>query len=407
MNVIDLFCGAGGFSKGFKDAGFNILLGIDNQLHKQITYYTNIKPKYSLVSKSKLKPIMNNDLKVILDGETKKMSDKDKILICGITYDVKRVLEKNKLDKIIDVQDKCNIANLTVKSILSKIKNENIDVIIGSPPCKDFSIANTSSKVDTERAELYKEYFRIVRIVRPIWIVMENVLEFYETKDSELLKVKLEEIGYKIRLLELNAKNYGVPQNRERGFLVGVLSCENLDINIPKSYNNFVNIRSAISDLESNQFEYDNKFSECTEYQQSMRLNIKKKKKVNNHNFTKHNKDTVEQIKKYKERFKKSSKEIEKYGQKTLISYDSIASVITNEFDNVNAKGFSIHPGENVFRTLTCREAARLQSFPDDFEFYGTRDEVTEQIGDAVAPLVAKAIAEMIKESTEFFRGKL
>lgn len=403
MNVIDLFCGAGGFSKGFKDAGFNILLGIDNQLHKQITYNTNIKPKYSLVSKKKLKPIMNNDIKVILNGETKKISNKDKILICGMKYDVKKVLEKNKLDNSIDVEEKCNISNLTVKCILSKIENENIDVIIGSPPCKDFSIANTSSKVDTERAELYKEYFRIVRIIRPTWIVMENVIQFYETKESEVLKIKLEEIGYKVKLLKLNAINYGVPQNRERGFLIGVLRCENLDINTPKSYNHSVNVRDAISDLEINEFEYTNKFSECTEYQQKMRLNTKNKK-VSNHNFTKHNRNTVEQIKKYKERFKKSYKKVEKFGQKTLISYDSVAGVITNEFDNVNAKGFSIHPGENVFRTLTCREAARLQSFPDDFVFYGIRDEITEQIGDAVAPLVAKAIAEMIKESTETSR---
>lgn len=403
MNVIDLFCGAGGFSKGFQDEGFNILLGIDNIAHKQRTYFNNIKPKYNMYTKEEFKMIENSNVEVHLDKKKYQIKKGDKVVINSKKIGFNELVKLYKEKYFLELEEKYNIKLMSAKDILDKIENEEVHGIIGSPPCTVFSQANGSKKIKEEIATLYNEYSRLVIILKPKWIVMENVERFYNSKYYCLLIEQLENNVYNMHKLILNSEDYGVPQSRERGFLIGTI--ENLTINEPKKIDKKekVTIRNAISDIENtekgkDEVKYTVSFNECTNYQKLMRN--KRSKAVKNHLPVEHTKASMKKIVRLKNQLKESKKEKITVGLSHLVSYDSIAGTITSEFDNVSAKGYSIHTGANINRTITCREAARLQSFPDDYIFYGENNQISKQIGDAVPPLLAQAIARIIKVAT-------
>lgn len=360
MTVIDLFCGCGGFSQGFKECGFEILLGIDNEPHKLITYSRNIKPKYYLTDK--------------------------------------RFLLNNKINENTDINDlknriksKNDLAELTRKKIIQAIKGENIDVLIGSSPCKDYAPCNEKKNSNCDRAKLYTEFVRMVRVIKPTWFVLENVLAFFESKNGELLESEFSTIGYNVKFFSVNTKEFGVPQERNRGFLIGSLTNTNFELEKYKN-NEHVTIEQAISDLEveknTNEL-YKYTVGPKSDFQKYMRKGLSK---VKNHITTKHKAETIKKIKEVKA--KSGEKRI---GYYTVKNYDQISGVITSEFDNPSEKGESIHP--KFDRTFTAREAARIQSFSDNYVFYGTKDEIALQIGDAVPPLMAKAIAMMIRDT--------
>lgn len=354
-NVIDLFCGAGGFSKGFKDMDYTILLGVDNAIHKLKTYSENIEPKYYMEGTQYLKT-----------GKTR----------------------KDEKDKIQEIEDKNNIVNIRKKDINKIIKGEKVDVIIGSPPCKDFSSSNILGDIDENRAQLYKEFFRIVRLFKPTWFVLENVCEFFESKEGELLEEDSELYGYKAKLFIANAKDYGVAQDRERGFLIGTKD-KDVEFNLEEyKKNTTITIKDAISDLEVEK-NLDDKFRKNktaeSKYQEELRS---ESMVVYNHITTDHKKETIENIRLIKENKIEYRNRVKDYGE--------VAGTITGEYDNVGGKCFNIHP--KFERTFTDREAARFQSFPDDFIFRGNKNEITKQIGDAVPPIMAMCIAKMIKD---------
>lgn len=356
-NVIDLFCGAGGFSKGFKDAGYTILLGIDNSVNKLKTYSKNIKPQYYMAGR--------------------------RYLTNGIAKDEK--------DKINEIEEKNNIINILKKDINKIIKNgEKIDVIIGSPPCQDFSTGNINNKIDEDRAHLYKEFFRIVKLIKPTWFVLENVKNFFESKEGELLEFEAELCGYKSKLFIVNVKDYGVAQNRVRGFLIGT-RLENINFDLEQYKNNNyknITIKEAISDLEtSNSIEERQMYTKeaNSDYQRKLRADSTF---IYNHIATQHKDESIIKIKEIKEGKHKYSNNVK--------GYDEIVGSITGEYDNLRCVGSSIHP--KLDRTFTAREAARFQSFPDNFIFLGNTGDIAKQIGDAVPPLMAQCIANMIKD---------
>lgn len=360
LNVIDLFCGAGGFSQGFKECGFNILLGIDNEPHKLITYSRNIKPKYYLTER-----------KFLLKGNIDKNINNDDIK--------KRISSEN------------NLVELTKKKIVKAINNKKVDIIIGSNPCKDYSQANENKNKNPERAQLYIEFIRMVRLFHPTWFVLENVLGFFESKEGELLESEFHILGYTVNFFGVNTKDFGVPQERKRGFLIGSLTNTNFELNKYVNHK-YITIKEAISDLEvqenTNEL-YKYTMNPKSDFQKDMRKELVE---VKNHITTKHKTSTIEKIKKVKSTIGKK-----RIGYYTVKNYNNISGVITSEFNNPSAKGESIHP--KLDRTFTAREAARLQSFPDNYVFYGSIDEVALQIGDAVPPIMSRAIAMMIKDT--------
>ena len=168
LNIIDLFCGCGGLSLGFENAGFNVLLGIDMWEDALVTYRRNHK-----------------------NGNT----------LCA------------------------DLASLPVQQVDKAINHENVDIIIGGPPCQGFSIAGKRI-VDDDRNKLYKSFVRMVAYFKPKAFVLENVpniLSIGEGAVREAIINDFSELGYKVTYKVLLAADYGVPQNRRRAIFVGML----------------------------------------------------------------------------------------------------------------------------------------------------------------------------------------
>ncbi|MDN3015799.1 DNA cytosine methyltransferase [Paenibacillus sp. BSR1-1] len=356
MNVIDLFAGAGGMSTGFEQAGFKVLLA--NEYIPQI-------------------------------AETYQYNHKQTKVLIG------------------DIRD------VTIEEMKREIGDCKIDVVTGGPPCQGFSmsgkrIRNTSEFIDDPRNYLFKEFYKVVKGFSPKYFVMENVEGLLTMKNGlifETIYHAFMELGYFMDYGVLDAKGYGVPQSRKRLIILG---CKEKKIYLPdethgksKELKPLVTIQDAISDLnflESGEgkecMEY--RFGPKSQYQQTRRKNTPN---LYNHVVTKHSKLAIERMKLVKpgenrnnlpEEHQTKSVHSGAYGR---MEWDKCATTITTRFDTPSV-GRVIHPELN--RTITVREAARLQSFDDDYQFLGTRSSQGIQVGNAVPPLLAQAIGNII-----------
>lgn len=350
-SVLDLFCGAGGLSRGFLDAGFNVVAGVDFDEPALKTFEAN-------------------------HGNAKAMK--------------------------LDLFDHNNI--LKIKDYLDKNKI-NLDVLVGGPPCQGFSLAGKREEND-ERNILYSAMVKTAKVLNPKVVVLENVpgmLKLYDGKVAKRIINDFTKLGYKMKAEVLYAPNYGVPQIRKRVVFVGVKN-ELSDFNYPQpkfSPDEYVTCEEAISDLPS--LENDEDYSLDTirkymtepksEYQKSMRKNSKE---VKNHFPTKHAQKTIKNISKipdggnYKDLPPEESKKF-KYHE-SLTRYNSKKPSLTID------TGHRTHFHYKYNRIPSVRENARLQSFPDDFIFYGSKQQQYKQVGNAVPPLLGKAVAEQVKE---------
>jgi DNA (cytosine-5)-methyltransferase 1 len=384
--LIDLFSGVGGISKGFHWAGFTTVFA--NEYDKEIG----------------------------------------------------KAFQANFPDTKTIIQDVRNIDFTQVMREL-RIKKGEIDVIAGGPPCQGFSMANRKKIEQDERNLLFLEFVRAVKIFQPKCFLIENVVgmtaEKVEIKSSEKNVIDsmtdfFNEIDYQISFNSFKSEEYGVPQIRRRVIVIGTrLENKMNDLkysligNMEKEYlskeqfNRVQNIQhnllfdeidtcfkypttvwDAISDLPQIEAgEGEEKMNYITEpkneYQKFLRQNSNA---VYNHFCTPHSTDVIERIKLIKqgENFNHlpadlKTKSIHSGAFGRLVA-DSLSPTITTRFDTPST-GRVIHPFLN--RTLTVREAARIQSFPDDFKFMGSRTSQGKQVGNAVPPLVAKKIAEM------------
>jgi len=384
--VLDLFAGCGGLSKGFELAGFNVVAGND-----------------------------------ILDH-------------AGETYKRNHPNTKFFLGDITDEEMK--------KQIISYMKENGCDVIVGGPPCQAYSLAGLRDPNDP-RGKLFEEYVEIVKKLQPKIFVMENVkgilnmkhdkdnlieeekkeleelrnaekeraellllrkqhknnsekYKYSEANEKRLEEVKEEvkilknhlgdyqekvtdkivkrfnDLGYEVKFKLLNSANYGVPQKRERVIFIG--KKKNGEITHPEPTHSengenglkkWVSIKEAIGDLED------------------------KEEDINfNHIFTSHNEEFLEKIK--NTQIGKSV--FGNYSDAFFRSYPEQPSRTVKE----NHGGVFVHYKNN--RVMTPRELARLQSFPDDFIFEGSKSKQLVQIGNAVPVGLSKAIAEHIKK---------
>jgi DNA (cytosine-5)-methyltransferase 1 len=386
-NLIDLFCGAGGFAKGFEMTGrFKCLGGIDNVLPAIETHRKNFPESVSVC----------RDIREIEPASFNKM-----------------------------------------------LKGQEVDVIIGGPPCPTFSTIGHAKIQSIHRPKgnditkdprniLFLEFIRFVKYFKPKYFVMENVPQFLTKYKGENFKIakeifNRELLEYEIvePVLVLNSVNYGVPQNRRRMMLVGHLKCygfeypkishwhKNGKFNInPFNQNSdkllpHVSVKAAIEDLP---LITDNwRVSEC-------RYSIKKPKESYQIKMREKTGLTVansicrmsnERAKKVFGHMKEGSiyMDLPEKVRKVLpfredIFRDRLKRLVSSEpswtvLAHIGMDGYMyIHPWEN--RTLSVREAARIQSFPDDFIFIGNQQETYVQVGNAVPPLMGKAIAEQI-----------
>lgn len=344
FTVIDLFSGAGGLSKGFMDAGFDVIVGVDNDQAALNTFQLNHKGAISL----------NADLSNI------------------------ETFQKIK-----------TIAN-----------GRSIDVIVAGPPCQGFSLSGPRN-FDDARNKLYLSVIEMVKLYKPKGFVIENVpgmatLYGGQIKD-EILK-RFTNMGYNIECKVLCAADYGVPQIRKRLVFMGIRN----DIGYPifptpvKNMENYETCRNAISDLPEriNDFGLEEDVyckAPSTEYQKKMRGNCQI---LYNHVATNHTqlvKDTIALVPEggnYKD-LPKGWGESRKFNE-AWTRYDG------NKPSRTIDTGHRNHFHYKYNRVPTVRENARLQSFPDDFVFLGTKTQQNRQVGNAVPPLLGYALANAL-----------
>lgn len=335
-NVIDLFSGAGGLSYGFEMAGYNVLLGVDNELAALQTFKKNHKNS-------------------------------------GILH--------------------CDITKISYKEHIKPLIGENkIHVIVGGPPCQGMSLSG-SRNFEDPRNSLYLSFIRLVSEIKPEAFVIENVIgivSLYKGKIKDHIIESFSKMGYKVSYEILTASEFGVPQKRKRVFFVGT---KNDGYDFPEPFDYTVTTEMAISDLPSLEDNLGSEIMEYTssptnDYQKSMRINSNL---IYNHVAAKHS-DRVQEIislvpdgGNYKD-LPEEYRETRKFNVAwTRFRSDKPSPTIDT--------GHRHHFHYKFNRVPTVRESARLQSFPDSFIFTGNKTMQFRQVGNAVPPVLAKAVA--------------
>ncbi len=354
LTGIDLFTGAGGLSYGLSQAGFDMKLGIE------------IDPD----STSTLKE--NNKEVTVLQKDIKSL-------------DPKKVLKSTGLRK------------------------SEIYLIAGGPPCQGFSTSNRRTRsIDNPLNGLYKQYFRFVRAINPEVFLFENVAGLRTLHNGSVLNKIIntgKRLGYHIHWDILNSEEFGVPQRRKRIIIIGTKKKEVDFSNIKKT--GTVTVKNAISDLPK--IENGNSVCELG-YPQVKRLSDYHKRMRAKTNGTVSNNLVTENSSLVLKRYKHIPQggnwsSIPKRLMKNYYNLNNChswiyyrlkwdePSVVINNF----RKNMLIHPTQD--RGLSVREAARLQSFPDHYKFYGKIGSQQQQVANAVPPLMAKKIGKNIKLS--------
>ena len=392
-SVVGLFSGCGGLDLGFKQAGFDILWANDFDKDSVETYKNNIG---------------------------------DHIVLGDIT------------------------------KISSKEIPSNFDVLLGGFPCQGFSVANSKRSMKDERNFLYLEMLRIIKDKKPKFFVAENVkglLSMEKGAVIEMIVKDFEKIGYKVDYRLLTASDYGVPQHRQRVFIIGNrIGKENPYPKITHGLKNdlfnpklepFVSTKDAISHL-ANVRTRDKPFrhKNVTIYNHVARMNVSDKfwgrkhdvnqfdicdylkewrkdsgwstKRIDEHFGYAHtaghwfrkdnnsgsipNPDDWRELKKLLKFDNKYDKQVTELEEKTIVFEQSLRISNWEEpSDTITATGPEIHP--NKKRRLSVRECAILQTFPDDFIFHGAIGSMYKQIGNAVAVDLAYQIGNLIKKN--------
>jgi len=256
------------------------------------------------------------------------------------------------------------------KDIFSVGEDEvpDCDIIIGGFPCQGFSVANTKRSVSDERNQLYKQLVRIIDAKKPKFFLAENVKGICSLDKGAVLEMIISDlsgIGYKVQAKILNAADYGVPQLRQRVFFVGVRNDVNYSFDYPSPTHN-----SDGSDGLSKWIGVGDALSLLPDPDEA--------NTVPNHDYSK-----------YKLRFNGY------IGHRTIDPMKP-APTVTARGDDRGGVVVLHHP--NNLRRMSCRELATVQSFPTDYAFSGNRSSVYRQIGNAVPPLLAFAVAKRFND---------
>ncbi len=256
-----------------------------------------------------------------------------------------------------------------INTVKEKLKGKNLTVLSGGFPCQGFSMSG-NRVVEDPRNSLYKDMLEIIKELQPEFIVAENVKglrSMLKGKVEDKIRKDIESLGYNVNVTVLNSADYYVPQKRERViFIANRIGKKNYHPSPILESDSYITTKEAIGDL----------------------VKVKDNPKIN-HVRTKHSDDMKERLAKVPE----GKSLYDKYSDSWKKCPWNEASCTIKE----NHGGVNIHPIEP--RVITVREMARLQSFPDDFIFKGTKSKQMVQIGNAVPPLLAKAIALSIKQT--------
>lgn len=343
LNFIDVFAGAGGLSCGLELAGMRCILGIDADRHAM---------------------------------ETFKENHKDAAVYCG------------------------DVTKLTPKVLTELIGEQKVDVVVGGPPCQGFSTVGLGNPEDM-RNKLFMQFVRLVKLTQPNFVVIENVTGMLAKKNEKTLKAifkKFESLGFHMDVQVMSSQHYGVPEKRRRTILLGTrfdvpisFPTPTHDVVVAKTMRPAVSVGEALSDLEDKKGVVHN--HDIEQAQVKSPVELKRLKCVPEGRGIRYKKDELaylpkslrlgvdwEQMRENRFRQAKYQRLDRKLPSPTIMTH----------------RHSYYHPTEH--RYLTQREAAKIQSFPNDFIFKGPLCAQWRQIGNAVPPLMAKAIGkELLK----------
>lgn len=404
INIIDLFSGAGGLTEGFRNQQYKILGHVEKEKAacetlklREVYYYLKKKNKLGLY----------NDF---LNSKTS-------------IEDLFKHVPQEKLNKILNFE----ISQENIHSIFSFFDDlgENVDGIIGGPPCQAYSTIgrarNASKKSSDERIYLYKFYIHFLNKYQPKFFVFENVkglLSFRDADDEFLLprmKKEFEEAGYSLGYEVLNTKNYGVPQSRERLIIFGVMNDKKELIqeffkNLKKYEENEVDVKTAFQGLPSLKAgEVNNSYTNLSNDYVEQNF-LQDSKTPLTQNIARPNNSNDLAIYKIVAEAKKNGKNIKyseldsklkthKHTDKFLDRFKALSWNYPSHtvVAHISKDGHHyIHPDTKQNRSITVREAARLQGFPDNYYFLDSRTSAFTQIGNAVPPIFSKKMADAI-----------
>lgn len=350
FRILDLFCGAGGLSWGLhKNSRFRTVVALDFDEKAAETFKRNMPEAEVLVG------------------------------------------------DITDEAIKERIVNLS--------RERKVNMLVGGPPCQGYSSKGKKLGLKDPRNFLFREYLSLVEQLQPDVFVIENVKGLLLTSNGwfkDQIVSTIENMGYRIKYGVMNAAEYGVPQARERAIFI---CSKYMDINLPKAtVSRYTTVREAISDLsylESGEGDFEQDYIKEAEsdYQIARREGSKK---LYNHKASNHKPIAIEKLKMIPPEQGKEFLPEEMHGNQQFkttwgrLKWDDVSPTIDTRFD-ASSNGTNNHPYLN--RAITPREAARLQSFDDTFIFYGSKVYIRKQIGNAVPPLMAKAIADCIADA--------
>ncbi|OGC41997.1 hypothetical protein A2Y85_06980 [candidate division WOR-3 bacterium RBG_13_43_14] len=362
LRAVDLFAGAGGLSLGFENAGFEVIFAVENDICSAETYRMN------------------------RNGRNREV----------ILSDISQINFTDTLKKF-------------------RLKRGEIDILLGGPPCQGFSTSNMKTRTaDNPKNHLFKEFLRAVKEIYPKWILFENVsgiASFEKGKVIEIINSELSDLGYLCTWDIINSADYGVPQVRKRFFLIGSRMVVKFQFPPPSCGDGkkpYTTVHNAVSDLtllengnNIDSLPYRHTGSKLSEYQKEMRKDWNNNYCLNN--CVTKNSDLI--VSRYKlippggnwqdipaclmKNYKNKSNC--HGGIYKRLKWEEPSIVISNF-----RKNMLIHPEQD--RGLSVREAARLQSFPDWYIFYGGLSSQQQQVADAVPPQLTSKIALSIKE---------
>lgn len=348
FRILDLFSGAGGFSYGMeKNEHFQTVIAVDFNPNALATFKYNM-PNSNIITGD----ITNTEIK---------------------------------------------------KQIIESSQKLQVNMIIGGPPCQGFSLKGKKLGLNDPRNYLFNEYLNIVEILQPDVFTIENVKALLSTSagwfKNQIIE-KVHKLGYHVSYGILNASAFGVPQARERAIFI---CCKEKEIALPIGNSQIVTVKEAIGDLAylnsgEGEFEQDYLYEPTSDYQRERR---KKSKILYNHKASNHSDIAIKKLSMIPPECGKEHLPQELLGKQQFsgtwgrLKWDTVSPTIDTRFD-ASSNGTNNHPFLN--RAITPREAARLQSFDDEFVFIGPKVQIRQQIGNAVPPLMAKAIADKIYE---------
>lgn len=406
LNVIDVFSGAGGLSEGFRsDSYFNIPCHIE--MDRDACETLKIREAYYY-----LKEIGDlSTYRRYLNKQITKEEFLSKIPIDRIESILNVEISKENLNYIFDFIDK---------------RVDLIDGIVGGPPCQAYSTigraSNEKKKSSDERIYLYKYYLNFLEKYRPKFFIFENVkgLLSFKDLDGEFLLPKIikefEDVGYRVESRVINSSDYGVSQNRERLFIFGVLS----EIQVQHSFFDELesqkelplNLRELFRDLP------DIMAGEQARNYRAVRLTKKKKEYYRNlderlpltYHIARPNTEQDLNIYKLVQQAKTLGHNVNYGDLPSELRTHSNTDSFKDRFKALDFNGIShtvvahiskdghyyIHPNIDETRSISVREAARIQGFPDNYYFESSRTAAFKQIGNAVPPILSKKLANTI-----------